>query len=135
MTTAVPTYAEVAAGIEAVTAAYTQALDAERPADVVALFTDDGVFEIPGWNVRAEGKDALLEAYKGFAAERPRRHVIANTLITSWSAAEATVSNDLLVVEKTGAGWAIAMVGRYADTLRRVNGDWRFARRTLDFID
>jgi SnoaL-like domain len=49
MTTAVLTYAEAAAGIEAVTAAYTQALDAERPADVVALFTDGGVFEIPGW--------------------------------------------------------------------------------------
>lgn len=134
MTTAVLTYAEAAAGIEAVTAAYTQALDAERPADVVALSTDGGVFEIPGWNVRAEGKDALLEAFKGFGAERPRRHIIANSLITSWSEQEATVSNDLLVVEKTDAGWAITMVGRYDDTLRRADGNWRFARRTLDFI-
>jgi hypothetical protein len=135
MTTAVLTYAEAAAGIEAVTAAYTQALDAERPADVVALFTGDGVFEIPGWNVRAEGKDALLEAFKGFAAQRPRRHIIANSLVTSWSDAEATVSNDLLVVEKTDAGWAITMVGRYDDTLRHANGTWLFTRRTLAFLD
>jgi hypothetical protein len=45
------------------------------------------------------------------------------------------VSNDLLVVEKTDSGWAITMVGRYQDTLRRADGDWRFVRRTLDFID
>jgi hypothetical protein len=135
MTTAVLTYAEAAAGIEAVTSAYTQALDAERPADVVALFADGGIFEIPGWNIRAEGKDALLGAFQGFGSERPRRHVIVNPLITSWSDTDATVSNDLLVVEKTDAGWAITLVGRYDDTLRRVDGDWRFTRRTLAFID
>lgn len=128
------TFAETAAAVTAVTSAYTQALDAERAADVVDLFTADGVFEIPGWNVRAEGSAALLEAFKGFGAERPRRHVIVNSLITDWSETEATVSSDLLVVEKTDSGWALTMVGRYADTLRRDAGAWRFTRRTLDFI-
>ena len=42
------TFAEVAEGVRATIAAYTQALDDGRTADVVATFCPEGRVEIPG---------------------------------------------------------------------------------------
>jgi hypothetical protein len=42
------TYADVAEGVKAALAAYTQALDDGRTDDVVATFCPDGACEIPG---------------------------------------------------------------------------------------
>ncbi|MFA5885883.1 MAG: nuclear transport factor 2 family protein, partial [Acidimicrobiia bacterium] len=72
------TFAEVAEGVRAAIAAYTQALDDGRTDDVVATFCADGTCDIPGLGAH-EGHDALREAYARVAPRRPQRHLVINT--------------------------------------------------------
>lgn len=126
------TYADVVAGVGGAIAAYAHALDDGRTDDVVALFTPDGVSDIPGTGV-IEGHDALLAAYGRWKPRRPQRHIVANTCVTTWNDTEATAVSDLMFLLKGDAGWAVQMVGRYHDTLRRVDGTWLFSRRVASF--
>jgi hypothetical protein len=127
------TFAEVAEGVRATIAAYTQALDDGRTDDVVATFCPDGVCDIPGMGTH-EGHDALRAAYARWTPRRPQRHLVLNTLVTGWSAEEAEAVSDVVFVLKGDGGWAIQLVGRYQDTLRRDGGTWRFRRRVATFV-
>jgi hypothetical protein len=64
------TYTDVAEGVRATIAAYTQALDDGRTDDVVATFCPDGVCDIPGMGTH-EGHAALRAAYAGWARGGP----------------------------------------------------------------
>jgi len=135
MSTTTMTYPDVAMGVQATLAAYTQALDAGRFDEVVATFTADGVFEIPDFGVLAQGGDAIRGYYAAATSELSMRHVLVNTLVTGWKDDEAETSSDLLVVQKGEAGWTVLMVGRYRDKLHHVGGSWLFQRRTLTFAN
>jgi hypothetical protein len=91
-----------------------------------ALFTEDGCFG-------GAGRDDVVgtEALQQFAAgllSRPNRihHMITNEVLDV-DGDTATGSASLVIV----AGGALRTSGRYADTLRRVDGHWRFATRTF----
>jgi len=127
------TYREVVAGVQAAIAAYTHALDDGRTDDVVATFCADGGCDIPGLGT-FEGHDALREAYAGWKPKRPTRHVVVNTLVTEWDEHEAKATSDVIVLVKGDASWAIAVVGRYDDTLHHADGTWRFHRRVAEFV-
>jgi len=120
--------ASVAAGVQAAIAAYAHALDAGRTEDVVKLFCPDGVAEIAGRG-SFEGQDAIRKAYAGFVPRQPQMHLVANTLITSWTGDEATATSNLAFFQRGEAGWAIQLAGRYDDTLHRHDDVWRFHRR------
>lgn len=126
------TFADVAEGVRAALAAYTQALDDGRTDDVVATFCPDGVCDIPGMGTH-EGHDALRAAYAGWAPRRPQRHLVLNTLVTGWTGDEAEAISDVVFILKGGSGWAIQLVGRYHDTLHRDGATWRFHRRVATF--
>lgn len=126
-------YAEVVEGVRAAIAAYTQALDDGRTDDVVATFCPDGGCDIPGQGTY-EGHDALRAAYAAWKPRRPQRHLVLNTLVNDWSDHEAHAVSDVVLVLKGDSGWAIQLVGRYADILHNDNGTWRFHRRTADFV-
>ena len=126
------TFAEVAEGVRATIAAYTQALDDGRTDDVVATFCPDGVCDIPSMGTH-EGHDALRAAYAGWAPRRPQRHLVLNTLVTDWSGDEAEAISDVVFILQGKSGWAIQLVGRYHDTLHRDGGTWRFHRRVATF--
>jgi hypothetical protein len=126
------TFADVAEGVRATIAAYTQALDDGRTDDVVATFCPDGACDIPGMGTH-EGHDALRAAYAGWAPRRPQRHLVLNTLVTGWRDGEAEAISDVVFILKGGSGWAIQLVGRYHDTLHRDGGTWRFHRRVATF--
>ena len=126
------TYAEVAEGVRATIAGYTQALDDGRTDDVVTTFCPDGVCDIPGMGTH-RGHDALREAYAGWAPRRPQRHLVLNTLVTGWTRDEAEAISDVVFILKGESGWAIQLVGRYRDTLHRDGGTWRFHRRVATF--
>ena len=64
------TFADVAEGVRAALAVYTQALDDGRTDDVVATFCLDGVCEIPGMGTHV-GRDALRQAYTKWAPRPP----------------------------------------------------------------
>ncbi len=127
------TFAEVAEGVRATIAAYAQALDDGRTDDVVATFCPDAVCEIPGMGT-FEGLDAIREAFSGWKPRRPQRHLVMNTLVTDWNDREATAISDLVFLLQGDSGWAIQMVGRYHDTLRNVDGTWRFHHRAATFV-
>jgi hypothetical protein len=124
------TFADVAEGVRAAIARYTQALDDGRTDDVVATYCEDGTFELPGTGTFA-GHDALRAAYAGWAPTRPQRHLVVNTLVTDWGEHEATAVSDVVLAVEGRSGWAVRFVSRYHDTLHHSGGEWRFHRRTV----
>jgi hypothetical protein len=127
------TRADVAEGVRAALAAYTQALDDGRTEDVVATFCSDGGCAIPGLGTY-QGHEALREAYSSWEPKRPQRHLVLNTLITEWSDTEATAISDVVFLLLGASGWSIQLVGRYRDTLRVEGGNWRFQHRAATFV-
>jgi hypothetical protein len=127
-------FADAAEGIRAALAAYVQALDDGRTDDIVATFCPDGTIEIPGLGTH-EGHEALREAYAQWTPKRPQRHVIVNTLVTSWNEEESRASSDVLFLLKGREGWSVQLVGRYHDILHYADGTWRFHHRRAEFID
>ncbi|MBY8860948.1 nuclear transport factor 2 family protein [Nocardia sp. CA2R105] len=124
------TPAEVAHGVHTAIASYTQALDAGRTDDIVALFSADGSSEIAGVGV-FEGHEALRAAYAGMIPTAPQRHMTANTVITSRSADEAAATSDLVFLLRGENGWAVQLLGRYEDLLVRDGQTWLFRSRKL----
>lgn len=133
MTTSPDLEPSVSAGVHAAIAAYAQALDAGRVDDLVELFTPDGVSEIAGM-ATFKGHDALRAGYTGFVPQQPQLHLAGNTVITSWTADEATAVSDLAFFQRGESGWAVQLVGRYDDTLRLYKGSWRFQRRITTLL-
>ncbi len=128
-----PCFADVAEGVKAAIAAYTQALDDGRTDDVVATFWPDGSVDIPGLGAH-EGHDALRAAYERVAPRIPQRHLVLNTLVTEWSAEEATAVSDVVFLLQRDGAWGVMLVGRYHDTLRDDGGTWRFTHRAAEFV-
>ena len=104
------TYAEVAEGVRAALATYTQALDDGRTDDVVATFCPDGAIELPGMGSHT-GHDALREAYTKWAPRRPQRHLVLNTVIGTWNDDEATAVSDVIFI-LLGDGGVGHQIGR-----------------------
>ena len=129
------TFADVAEGVRATIAAYTQALDDGRTDDVVATFCADGTFESPGLGT-FEGHDALRAWFGSVEPRQPRRHIVVNTHVDTWTAQEATATSDLIFLLMGDKGWSVLLVGRYRDQLHydEDSGAWRFHRRTAEFV-
>ncbi len=127
------TYADVVERIRAALAAYTQALDDGRTDDVVATFCEDGAVDLPGMGTHV-GHDALRAAYTKWKPRQPQRHLVLNTHVTEWNDHEATAISDVVFLLKRDAEWAVQLVGRYHDTLHCHGGEWRFHRRTAEFL-
>jgi hypothetical protein len=129
----VVTSADVAEGVRAAIATYTQALDDGRTDDVVATFCLDGSCEMPGLGVFT-GSDALRVAYAGWKPAQPQRHLVLNTVVTSWEGDEAHATSDFVFVLKGESRWVVELVGRYHDVLHRDGDVWRFHRRVAEFV-
>jgi hypothetical protein len=126
------TPAWVEAGVRTAIGAHTQAQDAGRTDDIVALYAPDGVLELPGADPVA-GHDALREAFKGWAPSQPQQHMVSNTVVTSSSKDGATAVSDVVFFQRGEAGWAPLVVGRYEDTFRHADGTWLFQRRVTTY--
>ncbi|MFD7941400.1 nuclear transport factor 2 family protein [Streptomyces sp. NPDC059755] len=126
------TEASVAAGVHRAVAAYAQALDAGRTDDLADLFAPDGVAEIAGM-ATFEGQNAIREGFAGFAPAAPQLHLVANTVLTSYTDEEATAVSDLAFFQRGESGWTVQLVGRYDDTLGLHDGVWKFRRRVTTF--
>lgn len=127
------TFAEVAEGVRAAIAAYTQALDDGRTDDVVATFCPGGGCDIPGLGAH-EGHEALRAAYTTVEPRRPQRHLVLNTLVTAWDDHEAKATSDVVLILQRDSGWGIQLVGRYHDTLHHDDSTWRFHHRRAEFV-
>jgi hypothetical protein len=126
-------FAGVDAGVRRTIAAYTQALDDGRTADVVATYCADGSCDIPGLGTH-QGHAALREAYECVTPRRPQRHLVLNTLIVEASESEATTVSDVVFLRRGESGWAVQLVGRYTDVLHCTDEGWRFHHRAAEFV-
>lgn len=125
------TFADVAAEVRNIIAAYAMAVDDGRVEDVVATFCADGFVDLPGAGTAA-GHDAIRALFSGLKPRRTR-HLVVNTHVTEWGDGRAVAVSDLVVL---GApGWAVAMVGRYSDAFHYDDGGCRFHSRKLEFAD
>ncbi|MEU9456149.1 nuclear transport factor 2 family protein [Streptomyces sp. NPDC048277] len=125
-------YAEIVAGVRATIGAHTQAQDAGRTDEIVALYTPDAVLEVPGVDP-LEGREAIRQAFKGWEPTLPQLHMVSNTLVTPAGEDEATAVSDVVFLQRGESGWAVQITGRYVDTLRRADGKWLFLRRTTSY--
>jgi uncharacterized protein (TIGR02246 family) len=131
--TAAITFAEVAEQVRALLAALAQAQDDGRTEDLLSLYAEDGIVDVPGLGSFA-GASALREAFAGWAPTVPQRHIVTNTLVTDWDADSARATSDVVFVQCGESGWAVATVARYRDTFRNADGTWTLARRSMEFI-
>ena len=95
----------------------TDSGDGDARAD---LFTEDGVFVAAGRDDR--GRDAIREGTRASG----RRHWV-NNLVIDGQDDEATIACYLMLFDVQGRRMQIT--GRYRDTVQRVGGAWKFARR------
>jgi SnoaL-like domain len=73
VSTAAITFAEVAEQVRALLAALAQAQDDGRTEDLVALYAQDGIVDVPGLGTFA-GAGALREAFAGWAVATVARY-------------------------------------------------------------
>jgi uncharacterized protein (TIGR02246 family) len=126
------TEAAVTAAVRNLIGAHTQAQDAGRTEDVVALYTKDGVVELPGQDPIV-GHDAIREAFTAWAPTTPQLHLAANTVVTAWSEDEATAETDVAFTQRGESGWAVLIAGHYVDTFRREGDAWLIQRRSTSY--
>ena len=127
-------FADVAEGVRATIAGYTQALDDGRTDDVVATFCAEGSIEIPGLGTHV-GRAALRDAYSSWVPRRPQRHLVLNTHVTDWTERTATAISDVVFLRLAKEGWKVQLVGRYTDSLQLTDGTWLFSSRRAEFIE
>ena len=128
------THALVSVGVQATLAAYAHALDGGRTEELVALFSPDGTVEIAGMGT-FKGHEAIHEAYAGLVPAQPQMHMVANTLVTSWTEDEATAVSDFVFLYRRESGWVMPVTGRYDDTFRKADdGSWLIHSKTATYV-
>jgi hypothetical protein len=106
---------------------YPRALDARDWDAYVALFTDDGELQLGAQPVK--GRDGIKGLLNGLPAEPRVIHVITNLsyTITGDAAKGGAYWQDIGIGDKHG----VLAAGHYVDSLRKVNGNWRFVKREI----
>jgi hypothetical protein len=106
---------------------YPRALDARNWDAYVALFTDDGELQLGAQ--AGKGRDGIKGLLNGLPAEPRVIHVITNLsyTITGDTAKGGAYWQDIGIGDKHG----VLAAGHYVDSLRKVNGDWRFVKREI----
>ncbi|HVV29374.1 MAG TPA: nuclear transport factor 2 family protein [Mycobacteriales bacterium] len=116
---------------ERIVLAYARCADERRGADLVALFTDDGVVDLG--EKQLTGKAELAAFYGGNkpvtdrTAPQRTKHFITNVVAESTGSDTASAQCYFQMFQPTG----LAVWGRYLDDLVRTDGGWRIARRTV----
>ncbi len=111
--------------IQDLVARYNTAIDSGDAETWASMFTPDGTFE-SGGRVH-QGTDALTTFARGFAERLAGSRHWNNNMIVEGDGDEATLRCYLLLMR---AGQVVTSA-QYQDTLRRVDGQWRFASRRV----
>ena len=112
-------------------ARYNHAQDQDDYDAWVDTFTEDGVFESP--QIRHQGREELRQLSLDTAAGIPHvRHLTQNFIIEGDGDA-ATMQSTIEVrsIAEDRQSWRVVGIGTYEDDLRRVDGRWKFQRRSF----
>lgn len=128
-----PSQLEDKHAIEELIARYNQSLDGGDYAQWVACWADDAVLDGIGKLLTGKAQiQAFADQYESSTRFRINalKHFTVNILSTI-TGDKATSSSYLQLLSTTDKGVKIIFTGRYEDDLKRVNGQWQFARRKL----
>jgi SnoaL-like domain len=121
-----PTLADDRDAIRSLMARYNHYFDGGKADEWAALFTADGVLDS---GTPLEGTDALAGFARSFSEAGMRaRHVVVNEMIEV-EGDKATCKAYFFLA--TGTPPQLAVSGSYDDELVRVDGEWRYVRRTF----
>ena len=114
-------------------AAYAQALDACRFADVAACFASDGEWTTDYGAARGPAEiEAFIRGIVPVKGEGPqRKHYITNIIIKVDGETASAVS-DYLIVREAEGGLIPVMGGTYRDKFVKTPAGWRFSRKELE---
>jgi uncharacterized protein (TIGR02246 family) len=114
-------------------AAYAQALDACRFADVAACFAPDGEWTTDYGTARGPAEiEAFIRGIVPVKGEGPqRKHYITN-IIVAVDGDTASAVSDYLIVRESEDGLIPVMGGTYRDKFVKTPAGWRFSRKELE---
>ena len=114
---------------------YSHALDNGIPEAWAEVWTDDGVMEMVGQERWITGDSLRALAAAGDDSTPQARHM-PTTFVIEGEGDEASMSSYVTVVRCDDPA-KIVFQGRYVDVLRRVDGAWKLAHRTIltDWIE
>jgi uncharacterized protein (TIGR02246 family) len=107
---------------------YPNALDTRDFDTYAALYTEDGELSLQGNTVK--GRAAIKAFVAALPAEPRVIHPITNLSYTI-DGDTATGGAYWQDIGLTGGAPGVLIAGRYEDTLRRVNGQWQIAKRSI----
>ena len=119
--------------IEELISRYNQSLDGGDYSTWVACWTDDAVLDGIGQLLSGRAQiQAFADKYEDSTRSKLSglKHYTVN-ILSAIDGDTAKSSSYLQLVKTTDKGVKIIFTGRYEDHLRRVNGQWQFARRKL----
>ena len=124
---------EAKQAIEELIAQYNQSLDRGDYEAWLACWADDAVFD--GLGKVLTGIQAIRGFADGYELDyRQRLHALKHFTINILSRIDgerATSSSYVQLTTLSDKGVRFVLTGRYEDDLRRIDGQWRFARRKL----
>jgi 3-phenylpropionate/cinnamic acid dioxygenase small subunit len=107
---------------------YANAMDSGKFDEWLETWADDGVWE-GGLGVY-KGKSALATLPTDLGARiQSKRHLMSNFVISE--SGEQAISQCYIVVVEREISTSIVATGVYFDTLRKVDGSWKFVRRNV----
>ena len=128
-----PSQLEDKFAIEELIARYNQSLDGGDYPTWVACWSDDAVLDGIGKLLTGRAQiQAFADQYEGSTRSQINglKHYTVN-ILSSVVGDAATSSSYLQLISTTDKGVKIIFTGRYEDDLKRVDGQWHFARRKL----
>lgn len=107
---------------------YPRALDSHDYDAYAALFTEDGELSLQGQT--AKGRQGVRDFVASLPTDPRVIHVISN-LSYRIDGDTATGGAYWQDIGNVGPNVGVLVAGRYVDTLRKVGGDWRIAKRDI----
>jgi hypothetical protein len=117
--------------IRALIGLYPQLADDLDGTGFARLFTDEGVIDIGGQEIK--GRAAIESWLRSTNEAGPMRHFMANPRIVLTSPTRAHGSMDMALLSFRDGQWVVTQTPRYNDSFERTAEGWKFARRILSF--
>ncbi|WP_395307433.1 nuclear transport factor 2 family protein [Mycobacterium sp. AMU20-3851] len=117
-------------------ASYGPLVDAGSPDEVAALWSEDGSYQVEGWNMRNRAE------VHSMVASDAHQSLIAGGAAHFLGPAQVNVQGDdayavceSLLIRRREERWTVARAGANHFTLRRVDGRWQITRRVTRALD
>ncbi len=115
--------------IRELTAKYCYAVVRQDSQALLNMFTEDGEFHMPPqFNFR--GREQLAQLYQDKIEEVGPKPFIQNHVIQIDG--DTATGNCAVEIRLVDEGKAFTACGHYDDVYRRINGEWKFARRDFE---